>query len=261
MPFVTSPDGVRLKYELEGEGPPLLLHLGAGCDSGLWQAAGYLGPLSKSYRCILFDHRGHGESDHPRGVEANHIDRYEADVVAVLDQIGIDSTAFWGYSAGISVGLKLADDHPSRIRALIGSGGMSETLPAQYLEFVTRRVPELREHAWEKMIARFDDQEPDPIPEWMKQRLRATDTEQFIDFLQAGTDAGWDEWEALPRVKAATLFLAGELEDPDEGTAAAAARMPNGSRVRLAGLGHINAFLRSDLALPHAMEFLGRHAA
>jgi pimeloyl-ACP methyl ester carboxylesterase len=261
VPFLTSPDGVRLKYELEGEGPPLLLHLGAGCDSGLWEAAGYLGPLSKSYRCILFDHRGHGESDHPRGVEANHIDRYEADVVAVLDHLGIDSTAFWGYSAGISVGLKLADDHPSRIRALIGSGGMSATPPAQYVEFVTSRVPELREHAWEKMIARFDDQEPDPIPEWMKQRLRATDTEQFIDFLQAGTDSGWDGWDALPRVKAPTLFLAGELEDPDDGTAAAAARMPNGRRVRLAGLGHINAFLRSDLAVPHAMEFLGRQAA
>jgi pimeloyl-ACP methyl ester carboxylesterase len=165
VPFLTSPDGVRLKYEQEGEGPPLLLHLGAGCDSGLWQAAGYLGPLSKSYRCILFDHRGHGESDRPRGVEANHIDRYEADVVAVLDHLGIDSAAFWGYSAGVSVGLKLADDHPSRICALIGSGGMSETSPAQYIEFVARRVPELREHAWEKMIARFDEQEPDLIPE------------------------------------------------------------------------------------------------
>jgi pimeloyl-ACP methyl ester carboxylesterase len=138
---------------------------------------------------------------------------------------------------------------------------MSETVPAQYLEFVTRRVPELREHAWEKMIARFDEQEPDPIPDWMKQRLRATDTQQFVDFLQAGTDWGWDEWDALPRVKAPTLFVVGELEDPDEETAAGAARMPNGRRVRLARLGHINAFLRSDLALPHAMEFLGRHAA
>ena len=256
VPFLTSPDGVRLKYELEGSGPPLLLHLGAGCDSGLWQAAGYLEPLSKSYQCILFDHRGHGESDHPRGVEANRIDRYEDDVVALLDLLGIASAAFWGYSAGISVGMKLADDHPSRVRALIGSGGMSETSPTEYAEFVGRLVPELQEYAWEKMIARFDARETEAIPEWMKQRIRATDTEQFIDSLKAGIDSGWDEWEALPRVKAPTLVLTGEREDPDDETAAAVARMPNGRRVRQARLAHINSFLRSDLALPLAMEFL-----
>jgi len=46
MPFLTSPDGIRLKYALQGERLPLLLHLGAGGDSELWRAAGYLEPLS-----------------------------------------------------------------------------------------------------------------------------------------------------------------------------------------------------------------------
>src|SRR6266568_6111604 len=119
MPFVTAPDGVRLKYELAGQGPALLLHLGAGCDSSLWDAAGYVGPLSVSYQCILFDHRGHGESDHPRGSEANHLDRYVADVLALLEHLGIERTAFWGYSSGVSVGLKIADEHPARMWALV----------------------------------------------------------------------------------------------------------------------------------------------
>ena len=101
---------------MQGEGPPLLLHLGAGCDSQLWRVAGYLEPLSSSYRCILFDHRGHGESDRPWGAEAHHIDRH--DVLALLDQLEIEKSAFWGYSAGIDVGLKLANDHSVRIRAL-----------------------------------------------------------------------------------------------------------------------------------------------
>ena len=96
MPFVTSADGVRLKYEVEGTGPPLVLQLGAGGDSGLWRAAGYLDLLSKSYRCILFDHRGHGESDRPRGIEAHHIDRYVGDVVALLDHLKIGTSAFLG---------------------------------------------------------------------------------------------------------------------------------------------------------------------
>jgi pimeloyl-ACP methyl ester carboxylesterase len=259
VPFITSPDTVRLKYELVGDGPPLLLHLGAGCDSSVWDEAGYLEPLAGSYRCILFDHRGHGESDKPRGIEANHIDRYVDDVVALLDHLKIESTSFWGYSAGIDVGLKLAYDHPSRIRSLVGSGGLGHTTPEDLAQFVAKRVPELQEHGWEKMLDRFDTQESEPVPGWMKERIRATDVQQFIDSLRAAP--GWDDWEALPRISAPTLFITGELEDPHDGTGDGVSRMPNGRRVRLAGQGHINAFLRSDLGLPHVLEFLSTNAA
>jgi hypothetical protein len=48
-------------------------------------------------------------------------------------------------------------------------------------------------------------------------------------------DWGWDEWEALPRVGTPTLFVVGELEDPDDETAEGAALMPNASRFRVLG--------------------------
>jgi pimeloyl-ACP methyl ester carboxylesterase len=83
--------------------------------------------------------------------------------------------------------------------------------------------------------------------------------QQFIDSLRAAP--GWDDWEALPRISAPTLFITGELEDPHDTTGDGVSRMPNGRRVRLAGQGHINAFLRSDLGLPHVLEFLSANAA
>lgn len=261
MPFLIAPDGVRLRYALKGEGPDLLLHVGSGCDSELWQAAGYLEPLAHSYRCILLDHRGHGGSDRPRGVDANRIERYAADVIALLDELEVDRCAFWGYSAGIDVGLKVADDHPARIWALIGSGSFSHSSPEEIAAFVARRSAEFRAHGWEKLLERFDVQERDPVPEWMKDRIRATDVQQYIDHLEGLPTSDWDDWDALSRVTAPTLFLTGELEDPNDGTAEAAARMANGRRIRLAGLGHINAFLRSDLALPHALDFLSQQPA
>src|ERR1700730_16658153 len=119
MVFLTPSDGARLHYAVEGDGPPLVLHLGAGCDSELWRAAGYLEPLAKSYRCILFDHRGHGRSDRPRGAAANHINRYASDVVALLDHLDLEGAAFWGYSNGSTVGLKVAEEQPPRVSALI----------------------------------------------------------------------------------------------------------------------------------------------
>jgi len=261
MAFLTAADGARLHYKIEGEGPPLILHTGSGCDAELWRAAGYVDSLATSYRCILFDHRGHGLSDKPRGPEANHINRYVADVVALLDHLGLEHAAFWGYSAGISVGLKVAQENPTRITALVGSGGLGKTTPEQLCQIVARRVPELREHGWEKMLARFDDQEPEPVPEWMKARIRVTDTQQFIDWFLALPDWEWNEWESLGQVVAPTLFVTGELEDPGDETATAAALMPNGTRFRIPGQGHINAFLKSRQVLPQVSAFLAKHAS
>lgn len=256
MAFLTSPDRVRLHYEIEGDGPPLILHLGAGCDLGLWRAAGYLEPLAENNRCVLFDHRGHGLSDQPRGPEANHIDRYAADVVALLDHLEIKRAAFWGYSAGISVGLKVAQEQPTRIRGLIGSGGMGNATSEQIAAIVALRVPEMREYGWEKMIGRFDHQEPAPVPEWMKERIRTTDVQQFIDWFPAMPDWNWREWDSLADISAPTLFLTGEIEDPEDNTAKAAAVMRNGSRFRITGHGHINAFLASPVVLPQVTTFL-----
>jgi len=53
-----------------------------------------------------------------------------------------------------------------------------------------------------------------------------------------------------------TVLLTGELEDPDDETAEAAALMPNGTRFRIRGQGHINAFLKSHLVLPQITAFL-----
>jgi pimeloyl-ACP methyl ester carboxylesterase len=259
--FFTSPDRVKLSYEVVGGGPPLVMHLGAGCDSGLWQAAGYLEPLSARYACVLFDHRGHGQSDRPRGAEAHHIDRYADDVVALLDHLGIGAAGFWGYSNGISVGIKVADDHPGRLLALVGTGGTDDATPEQLAEIRARRVPEYREHGWETLIARFDAHEPEPVPEWMKQRIRDTDIEQFIGWIEARPAWGWSDWKALARIPIPTLFIVGEHEDPEDEMAEAAELMSDGKRVRIEGQGHINAFLRSDLVLPYVLEFLGRTVA
>ena len=259
MAFLTAPDGTRLHYEVDGDGPPLLLHLGAGCDSELWRAAGYLEPLATTYRCILFDHRGHGRSDRPRGADANHINRYVGDVVALLDHLGLERAAFWGYSNGVSVGLKMAQENPNRIAAFIGSGGVGKTTPEQIDEIVSRRVPEFREHGWTELIARFDGREPEGVPDWMKERISATDIQQFIDWLLAWPDWKWSEWESLPHVVAPTFLVAGELEDPEDETGRAATLMSNATRLRVAGQGHINAFIKSPLILPQATAFLARH--
>ena len=70
----------------------------------------------------------------------------------------------------------------------------------------------------------------------------------------------WNGWESLPHVVAPTLFLVGDLEDPDDEAATGAALMPSGTRLRVSGHGHINAFIKSSLVLPAVTAFLAAHA-
>ncbi|MGZ4407107.1 MAG: alpha/beta fold hydrolase, partial [Gaiellaceae bacterium] len=57
-------DGLRLAYDVVGDGFPVILHTGAGGDSRMWRDAGYVDALG-NYMVVLFDHRGHGASDTP----------------------------------------------------------------------------------------------------------------------------------------------------------------------------------------------------
>jgi pimeloyl-ACP methyl ester carboxylesterase len=256
MPTATGADGVLLHYELEGSGPPLLLHLGAGCDAELWRKAGYVDRLARHRTCILFDHRGHGASDHPTGPADNHINRYAADVVALLRQIGFESVDFLGWSNGGLIGLKVADDHPALIRRLVVMGMIvSDDSSEDWANVIPARVAVHRERGWEWLIEAFRDEEG-PAPSWMEEWVRKTDIEPYIGWWQARGDWDWRAWDAIARVKTPTLFIVGELEDADDEVAAAVVRMANAERIRVPAKGHILAYLDSEFVGPIVERYL-----
>ena len=258
MAFLVAPDGVRLHYEINGSGPPLVLHLGAGCDSDVWRAAGYVEPLSRSFSCVLFDHRGHGQSDHPASVEANHIDRYADDLVALVEHLGRSTVSFLGWSNAFQVGLKAADQHPELFDSLILFGGIPPFRTAEELMVSTpERVAGLREKGWMLLLDDMIAAERSPVPRWFIDRVRATDIEPYVAWSQARPLWGWSHWDAFPRVKTPTLLLAGELEDPDDLLGEAARLMPNATRVHVPEREHINAFLYSEFVVPRVLDFLG----
>lgn len=261
MASFTAPDGVRLHYALEGDGPPLILHLGAGADSDLWRAAGYVAPLAKSYQCVLFDHRGHGKSDHPASVEANHLDRYVDDLAALVAHLGHTSVSFFGWSNAFQVGLKAADEHPEMFESLILFGAIPPYRTREELAAgATARVAALREKGWRLLLDDMVAAEISPVPEWFIERVVATDLEPFVAWSLARPDWGWSHWDAFPRVAVPTLLLAGELEDPDDLLAEAARLMPHATSVRIPDREHINAFLYSEFVVPRVIEFLARTA-
>ncbi len=99
MPYVTS-KGIRIHYEVEGDGPPLVLLHGFAWKAKNWYWAGYVDALKPYNRLILVDARGHGESDKPYDPTAYTLSLHVGDVIAVLDALNLRAAQFWGYSMG-----------------------------------------------------------------------------------------------------------------------------------------------------------------
>jgi hypothetical protein len=64
MPYVSS-QNIRIHYQVEGDGPPLVLQHGSMSSLETWRQCGYVQALQHAYQCILLDARGRGGSDKP----------------------------------------------------------------------------------------------------------------------------------------------------------------------------------------------------
>jgi len=112
-------DGVKIYYEVHGSGTPLLLTHGYSSTSAMWQEQVEL--LSKHYKLVLWDMRGHGQSDYPSDPSAYSEALTIADMVALLDIVCVGgSTAIvGGLSLGGYMSLAFYRVHPERVKALL----------------------------------------------------------------------------------------------------------------------------------------------
>jgi pimeloyl-ACP methyl ester carboxylesterase len=133
MPFATTQDGVKLHYESEGGGPPIVfVHELAGT----WQSfAPQIAALKSRYRCIAYNARGYPPSDVPPSAPSYSQDLAASDIGAVMDAAGLDSAHVMGVSMGSAAALQFALKAPARARSVIlcsiGSG--SDAKPGEYL--------------------------------------------------------------------------------------------------------------------------------
>ena len=116
MPEINR-DGVNIYYEVHGNGPPLLLTHGYSSTSAMWY--GQVDALAKDHKLILWDMRGHGQSDYPDDPEAYSEALTVGDMAAILDAVGADRAIIGGLSLGGYMSLAFYRAHPERARALL----------------------------------------------------------------------------------------------------------------------------------------------
>jgi pimeloyl-ACP methyl ester carboxylesterase len=116
MPKINR-DGVGIYYEVHGEGPPLLLTHGYSSTSAMWH--GQVDALAKDHKLILWDMRGHGQSDYPDDPSAYSEALTVGDMAAILDAVGAKRAIIGGLSLGGYMSLAFHRTHPERVRALL----------------------------------------------------------------------------------------------------------------------------------------------
>jgi pimeloyl-ACP methyl ester carboxylesterase len=124
---------VQLHVEDRGEGEPALLLVHGYTGSSLdW--VDVHDALAADRRVVAYDHRGHGRSSHPSEYS---FDRLDADLLGVVDALGLDGYHLLGHSMGGVIALRHVLAHAGRVRSLIlmdtGAeaigGALSDTLP------------------------------------------------------------------------------------------------------------------------------------
>jgi pimeloyl-ACP methyl ester carboxylesterase len=135
-------NGLRMQVQSAGEGPVVVLLHGFPDTHAVWRKQ--VMPLAAAgYRVLAPDLRGYGGSDAPRDVSAYRLEHVAADVLAMLDQLGIAKARVVGHDWGAALGWRLCREAPERIDqfvalsvghpAAFARAGLAQTLRSSYM--------------------------------------------------------------------------------------------------------------------------------
>jgi 3-oxoadipate enol-lactonase len=255
----TTSDGVKLYWEEYGAGPPVLLIMGLSFAHQMWFRV--LPALASRCRVVLFDNRGVGLSEVPRGPYS--IRQMARDAVAVLDAAGLDSAHVIGASMGGMIAQELALRHPQRVLSLLLACTSHGGLLAKWPRFMNPRGMMFgegqrreRELAFAPMLYSattpveriHEDLDVQCACEW-----------SYKGFLnQFGGVLMWSSYLRLPAIKVPTLVVHGDSDRlvPTANGRVVAARIPGAKFQLIRNAGHILTTDQPDACRRLMVDFL-----
>jgi pimeloyl-ACP methyl ester carboxylesterase len=246
MPEVNVND-VKLHYDVQGGGDPLLVVMGLGSSSAAWNPELIAG-LARSFRVITYDNRGTGRSDKPDIPYSLEI--FAADAIALLDALKLDRVHLFGVSMGGMIAQEFALRYAPRLQTLtLGcttlGGRNAVPPPPESIKLLT--AP--RDGASEEAIIRrgwplaytpaFIRDRRDKLEESIP-RLLAHPTPVFAYKRHLDATYGLKTYDRIPAITTPTLILTG-AEDvliPAKNAEILAQRIPGARLQIIPALGH-----------------------
>jgi len=238
--------GVGVHYEVHGRGPTILLSHGYSATCRMWD--GQIAALKDRWQVVVWDMRGHGQSDYPKDAAAYSEALTVADMQAILRAVGASKAVIAGLSLGGYMSLAFHATHPAMVRALM----LFDTGPGF-------KKDEARE-AWnQRARSRADDLDARGLAALggsdevrMSQHRDATGLAGAARGMLAQADGR--VILSLEQVRVPTLVLAGTEDKPFlAATDYMAAKIPGAEKVMISGAGHA-ANLHQPAAFNKAVE-------
>jgi pimeloyl-ACP methyl ester carboxylesterase len=251
MPRVDN-KGISIHYRVEGNGPPLVLQHGFSDSSETWYERGFVAALKPKYRLVLIDARGHGQSDKPHDPQSYTPEKFASDIVAVLDDLGMKTAAYWGYSMGGWMGFAVARHALDRVACFV-IGGASASTASAYPAEPGKEDPMITtlRGGLDEYISLFGEELTPPL----RERLLANDTAAMIACRrQRLITEGFSD--VVGTIAVPTLVYAGSADPIHNPARQTASEIAGAQFVSLPGLSHVAGNMRSDLVLPHVGPFL-----
>ena len=242
-PRLMRVNGVDIAYSETGNGPPLVLIHGFGDCGGAW--APFTAELGKHYRVITMDLRGHGRSGEFEGPFL--FEDSAGDLLALLDQLDLDSVRAMGISAGGMTLLHAAAREPGRIEAMavIGAAHYFPEQAREIMRGVPGNLPAEVRASFESCATRGEAQ-----VKGLLQRFHGfKDNHEDIDLTP----------EELGRIQARTLVVHGDRDVffPVEIPAAVYAAIPDAQLWIVPGGDHVPIYGHNEKAfVDTALRFL-----
>ena len=254
---------MKTHYRLDGPAgaPVVTLTHPLGATLALWDD--HVPALTKQYRVLRYDVRGHGGSEIPPGPYT--LEQMAGDLEELLRSLGITGTHFVGVSMGGLIGMTAALSHPRLIRSLVlcdttacyGPGlrpMWEDRIRVAETEGMTAALVDRTMDIW--FTAPFRAREKDTVKR-VAAMLERSDPRGYAAAIRA---IGFvDLTERIAAIRCPTLVVVGE-QDP--GTPPAMARViheriPAAQLLVVSGAAHCAVVEASDRFLPALMSFLG----
>lgn len=234
-----------------GGRPLLMVHgfTGAKEDFGDWWER----LAERGWHVVAPDLRGHGASDHPPRTEDYTVGLFEADLLALVDDLGWDRFVLLGHSMGGMIGQAFAIDHPDRLDGLVlmdtvagppSGSSMAVTMFVMRLGLRAARV-----NAFARLLRKPPPGSPESVRrlyaerpgyvDWLRAKVLASSL-TMAKAMSAELPKGPDRLPALAALDVPVLVMVGEHDMPGfvEGSQAMADEIPGASFALLEGAAH-----------------------
>ncbi len=116
---------IDIHYTVEGDGPWLTMSHSLACDLSMWDEQAKA--LSKHFKVLRYDTRGHGQTSAPAGPYS--LETLAQDAHALMQHLGIRQTHWVGLSLGGMIGQTFTLAHPDMISSLVLADTTSRGIP------------------------------------------------------------------------------------------------------------------------------------